>query len=233
MYIASDLQAFAQLEGCTKAVEHIHDSTDMHTHTPLRNVEDFISLPDPLQSAQSKAMQMPVGNLSPCQGICDSGPFCIPHPDAAKDRRPDVAAAPSSPAARKMLFFLLRGSRVLRHTPQRQKRPRSVPCALPLSVRLLVPGTGAGTTKLLGLAAAVVGNQQGAVELDKGLLEQVLGVLVDELLVVGDEGLGNGLADGVDLRSVTTTGDADADVDVGELVKADNQERLVNLGMKS
>jgi hypothetical protein len=54
-------------------------------------------------------------------------------------------------------------------------------------------------------------------------------VLVDELLVVGDEGLGNGLTDGVDLGGVTTTGDADADVDVGELVEADNQERLVDL----
>lgn len=101
--------------------------------------------------------------------------------------------------------------------------------ANPLSVRLLVPGTSTGTTELLGLAAAVVSDQQGAVELDEGLLQQVLGVLVDELLVVGDEGLGNGLTDGVDLGSVTTTSDADADVDVGELVEADNQERLVDL----
>lgn len=54
-------------------------------------------------------------------------------------------------------------------------------------------------------------------------------MLVDVLLVVGDEGLGDGLADGVDLGSVTTTGDADADVDVGELVEADNQEGLVDL----
>ena len=54
-------------------------------------------------------------------------------------------------------------------------------------------------------------------------------MLVDKLLVVGDEGLGDGLTDGVDLRGVTTTGDADTDVDVGELVKTDNQERLVDL----
>jgi hypothetical protein len=98
-----------------------------------------------------------------------------------------------------------------------------------LSVRLLEAGSGAGTTKLLGLAAAVVGDKQGAVELDEGLLEHVLGVLVDELLVVGDEGLGNGLSDGVDLRGVTTAGDADADVEVGELVEADNEEGLVDL----
>lgn len=37
-------------------------------------------------------------------------------------------------------------------------------------------------------------------------------MLVDVLLVVGDQGLGDGLADGVDLRGVATAGDADADV---------------------
>lgn len=40
-------------------------------------------------------------------------------------------------------------------------------------------------------------------------------MLVDVLLVVGDDGFGNGLADSVDLRSVSTAGDANADVDVG------------------
>lgn len=160
---------------------------------------------------------MLMGNLSPCQGICDSGPFCIPHPECCK--RNSSARCFSRP------FLLLPRSSA--NTPQRPKRPSQ--SLLPLSVRLLVPGTSAGTTELLGLAATVVGDQQGAVELDKGLLKQVLGVLVDELLVVGDEGLGDGLTDGVDLRSVTTTGDADTDVDVGELVEANNQERLVDL----
>lgn len=98
-----------------------------------------------------------------------------------------------------------------------------------LSVRLLETGTGTPTTKLLGLATTVVGDEEGTVELDKGLLEEVLGVLVDELLVVGDEGLGDGLTDGVDLGGVTTAGDADADVDVGEFVEADDEERFVDL----
>lgn len=40
-------------------------------------------------------------------------------------------------------------------------------------------------------------------------------MLVDVLLVVGDQALGDGLSDGVDLGSVTTTGDSDADVDCG------------------
>jgi hypothetical protein len=54
-------------------------------------------------------------------------------------------------------------------------------------------------------------------------------VLVDVLLVVGDNGLGDGLTDGVDLGGVTTTSDADADVDTGELVSANDQEGLVDL----
>lgn len=39
------------------------------------NFEDFICLPDPLQSAKSKTMQMLMGNPSPNQGNCDSSPF--------------------------------------------------------------------------------------------------------------------------------------------------------------
>ena len=54
-------------------------------------------------------------------------------------------------------------------------------------------------------------------------------MLIDVLLVVGDDGLGDRLTDGVDLGSVTTTGDTDADVDTGELVLADDQEGLVDL----
>jgi hypothetical protein len=84
-----------------------------------------------------------------------------------------------------------------------------------LTVRLLVPRARTGTTELLGLAPSVVGNEQCAVVLDESLLELVLRVLVDVLLVVSNDGFGNGLTDGVDLRSVSTTGDADADVDIG------------------
>ena len=40
-------------------------------------------------------------------------------------------------------------------------------------------------------------------------------MLIDVLLVVGDDGLGDGLTDSVDLRGVTTTANTDTDVDVG------------------
>ena len=83
-----------------------------------------------------------------------------------------------------------------------------------LTVGFLVSRTRTGTAELLGLAPPVVCNEEGTVVLDKGLLQLVLGVLVDVLLVVGDDGLGDGLTDGVDLGSVTTTGDAHADVDL-------------------
>jgi hypothetical protein len=98
-----------------------------------------------------------------------------------------------------------------------------------LTVRLLVPGAGTATTELLGLRTAVVGNEECAVVLNESLLQLVLGVLVDVLLVVGNEGLGDGLTDGVDLGGVTTTGDADADIDAGEFVGSDDENGLVDL----
>lgn len=61
------------------------------------------------------------------------------------------------------------------------------------------------------------------------MLDGVLRVLIDVLLVVGDNRLGDGLTDGVDLGSVSTTSNPDADIDVGELVEADNEEGLVDL----
>lgn len=57
----------------------------------------------------------------------------------------------------------------------------------------------------------------------------VLGIFVDVFLVVGDYRFGDGLSDGVDLGCVTTTGDADADVNTGEFVEADDEEGFVDL----
>ena len=57
-------------------------------------------------------------------------------------------------------------------------------------------------------------------------------MLVDELLVVGDNGLGNSLTDGVDLRCVSTASNSDADIDVGKLLETDNQEGFIDLESK-
>jgi len=80
------------------------------------------------------------------------------------------------------------------HNHQSIPSPSSPPSSIvvapilfsPLPVRLLVPRTGTWTTELLGLRSAVVGDEEGAVVGDEGLLQLVLAVLIDELLVVGD-----------------------------------------------
>lgn len=59
------------------------------------------------------------------------------------------------------------------------------PAGRALTVRLLEAGTGTWTTELLGLATAVVGNEEGTVELGQSLLQQVLGVLIDEPISKG------------------------------------------------
>lgn len=54
-------------------------------------------------------------------------------------------------------------------------------------------------------------------------------MLIDKLLVVGDNRLSDSLTDSVDLRSMTTSRDTDADIDFGESLETDNQERLIDL----
>lgn len=87
-----------------------------------------------------------------------------------------------------------------------------------LTVRFLVSGSGTWTTEFLGFASSVIGNQQCSVVLYKRTLQLVLAELIDVLLVVGDNGLGDSLTDSVDLGSVTTTSNSDSDVDTGELI---------------
>jgi hypothetical protein len=94
----------------------------------------------------------------------------------------------------------------------------------------LETSTGTWTAEFLWLGLSAVSDQEGSIVVDEGLLEFVLGLFVDVLLVEGDDTLGNGLTDGVDLGSVATTGDSDSDVEVSELVKTNEHEWLVELG---
>ena len=63
----------------------------------------------------------------------------------------------------------------------------------PLTVGLLAASAGAGTTELLRLAPAGVGHQQGAVVGHKNVLDLALGRLVNVLLVISHDGLGDRL----------------------------------------
>ena len=85
------------------------------------------------------------------------------------------------------------------------------------------------TAELLRLCSPWVRNQQCPVVGNELLLELHRAVGVEILGVVRDDRLGDGLADGVNLRSVSTTLDADADVDSTESILAGNQNGLVDL----
>ncbi len=61
------------------------------------------------------------------------------------------------------------------------------------------------------------------------LLQLILGMLVDVFLIISHDGLGDGLTDGVDLRGVTSSGDADANVDAFEFIGTDDQEGFIDL----
>lgn len=51
-------------------------------------------------------------------------------------------------------------------------------------------------------------------------------------MVIGNNSLGKGLTDGIDLRSVTTTLHTDANVNVGEALLAQDQDGLKDLQTK-
>jgi len=110
-------------------------------------------------------------------------------------------------------------------------RPESSSTTTPATstVGFLVSRPGTRTTKLLGLTPPIIRDQQCSIILHERLLQLVLGVFIHVFLVVGDNALGDRLTDGIDLRRVTAAGDPDPDIDLGELVKPDDQEWLVDL----
>ena len=92
------------------------------------------------------------------------------------------------------------------------------------SVRFLVSGSCAGTTVLLRFASSWVSDQERSVVLKKELFDLSFLSLVDEFLVVGDDSLGNGLSDGVDLCNITTSSDGDSDIKVLESLETQKKD---------
>jgi hypothetical protein len=64
------------------------------------------------------------------------------------------------------------------------------------------------------------------------LFQLILGALIDILGVVGNDGLGNGSSDSVDLSSNTSTLDSDADIQIRELVLTQDQDGFKDLQTK-
>ena len=98
-----------------------------------------------------------------------------------------------------------------------------------LTVGLLEPGASTATTELLGLTAPGIGDEEGAVVSDEDILDLLLGLLVDVLLVEGDEGLGDALANGVDLGGVPAALVAVTNVNASEALAAEEEDWLVRL----
>lgn len=85
------------------------------------------------------------------------------------------------------------------------------------------------TTELLGLCSPGVRNQKRPVVCDQLLLELHRTVRIDVLGIVSNDGLGNGLADGINLGGVSTTLYADADVNRSESILSCDENGLIDL----
>merc|ERR1719277_1369012 len=122
---------------------------------------------------------------------------------------------------RQALYFLI--CERCKYKFQHQKKRRR------LTVGLLEPGAGSWTAELLGLASPGVGYQQATVVLNKGILDCLLALLVNILLIVSDESLGQSLSDGVDLSDSTASLDTDPHVNISEPVLTQELDRLGEL----
>ena len=96
-------------------------------------------------------------------------------------------------------------------------------------VRLLPASTSTVTTKLLRFCSPRVRNQERPVVRDELLLELERTRGIEVLGVVGNNGLRDGLADGIHLRGVSTTLHTKTNVNRGESLLAGNKDRLVDL----
>lgn len=94
---------------------------------------------------------------------------------------------------------------------------------------LLPASTGTRTTELLGLHASRVCDQECSVIRNQLLLQLHRAERIDVFCVVCYDRLCNCLTDGIDLGSVSTTLDADTDVEDLERVFAGNEDGLVDL----
>jgi len=101
-----------------------------------------------------------------------------------------------------------------------------------LTVRLLETGTSTGTTKLLGFTTTRISNEESTVILNEDFLDLLLGGLINKLLVESNNGLGKSLTDSINLRSVTTTVNANSDISVSETFLTQKKDDFVDLELQ-
>ena len=97
------------------------------------------------------------------------------------------------------------------------------------TITLLEPAPRTLSAKLLRFRPPVVRHQQCAIVLYQRLLQLILCIFIDVFLIVSDDRFGDSLANGVDLRGVSTASDSHADVDAGEFVETEDEEGFVDL----
>lgn len=98
-----------------------------------------------------------------------------------------------------------------------------------LAVRLLESRTSTASTELLALLAARVRDEERTVVCDQEILDLVFRLLIHKLLVEGHHRLRHCLANGVRAAHVSTTVDADANVQSREALLSQKQHRLEHL----
>merc|ERR1719281_1992877 len=101
------------------------------------------------------------------------------------------------------------------------------------AVRLLEPRPGRTTPELLRLRAARVRHDEATVVRGQDILDLLLVGFIHKLLIVRDDGLGDCLANRVDLRDETASTNANADVDLRESLLPEKQDGLIDLHLQN
>lgn len=93
-----------------------------------------------------------------------------------------------------------------------------------LTVRFLESRTRRSSSILLWFTSAWVTDEKVAIILDQCLSQFILGVFIDILGVVGDNTLGNGRSNGINLSGNTSSLDSNTNIEGAELVLSDNED---------
>lgn len=96
-----------------------------------------------------------------------------------------------------------------------------------LTVRLLVASTGSWSSELLRLTTSRVSDEERLVVGSEDILQFSLALLIDVLVIVGNQSLGEGLTNSVDLGDMSSSTDADSDVNVLEAFLSDEKKWLL------